>query len=133
MGLCLVVGCDYTLAGKWEYKELRRVKSPDSQMEAVLVEGNGGATTSTLSSIYLIAAGATLDLANRDKSLFDADHVSGFDVAWASSDLLHIRYAEARILNFRNFGYGPGSRVIEIQLHPATTNYALPMRDRLRQ
>jgi hypothetical protein len=63
------------------------VKSPDSQLEAVLVKGDGGATTSSVSSICLVPAGSPLDPKDREKSLFDADHLSELDLAWASADL----------------------------------------------
>lgn len=131
--LCFTAGCDHTLAGKWEYREIRRVKSPDSRHEAVIAEGSGGATTSTITSVYLVATGSRIDLKERDRSFFDADHMTGFDVKWMSDDLLEIHYSEARIMNFRNFSYGDGRAVIEVQLHPASTNYALPLRDRSRR
>jgi hypothetical protein len=130
-GLCFSVGCDGTLAGKWEYREIARVKSPDSPYEAVVVEGGGGATTSTVTSVYIVPSGSRIHEKDRERSLFDADHMSGFELKWASADLLQIHYIEARIMGFRNFCYGEG-RAIEVQLHPASTNYALPVRDRIR-
>src|SRR5688572_25981962 len=79
-GLCFTVGCDYTLAGKWEYKELRRVKSPDSRLEAVIVEGGAGATTSTVTKVFLVSTGSTIDAKeSSDSSVFAADHMSSFD------------------------------------------------------
>ncbi len=139
LSACLVLataGCGYTLAGKWKYTEIRRVKSPDSQIEAVLVEGDAGATTSAYSKIYLVPTGAKLEVDERaDADVFAADHLKGFNIVWKEGRLLEIQYEEARILGFRNFWYGrsvhDANYVVELQLRPATTNRALPLKDRM--
>jgi hypothetical protein len=119
----------------WKYTELKRVKSPDSQFEAVLVDGDAGATTSTVYKIYVVGTGTKLELdPQKDSSVFAADHLKGFDIRWKEPKLLEIHYEEARILSFRNFWFGRDSQnarfVVELQLRPATTNYALPLEDR---
>jgi len=130
----LLVGCDYTLAGKWEYKEVARVASPDAKIEAVLTEGSAGATTSTVTSLYLVPKGGVVRKEDREKSVFDADHLKDFQIAWRESKLLDVQYSEARIMNFRNYWQANEvdnfRYVVEIRLSPASTNFSLPIRDR---
>lgn len=135
LGVCLTTGCDYTLAGKWQYKEVSRVKSPDSQVEAVLVEGNAGATTSVVSKIYLVPAGAKLQVDERaDSDLFAADHIKGLKILWKKPKLLQVQYDEARILRFKNFWYSAEVQnfryVVEVRLDPTATDFSLPLSDR---
>lgn len=138
LSLCLLFatsGCDHTLAGKWQYKEVSRFAAPDSQVDAVLVEGDAGATTSTVFMIYLVPAGAKVELDPRtDRDVFAADHLKGFNVVWKEGRLLEIQYEEARILGFRNFWYGRDAEntryVVELRLKPAQTEHALPLQDR---
>ena len=60
LGLVFVMGCDSGVmpAGSWEYLEIGRFKSPDSLVDAVLIEGGGGATTSTIQYVCLLPQAA---------------------------------------------------------------------------
>jgi hypothetical protein len=131
ISVMLLTGCDHTLAGKWEYKEVNRLKSPDGLVEAVTIEGDAGATTSTVTSLYLVPSGQRIKDEDRERSVFDADHHKKLNFIWREPRLLEIQFEEARIFNFRNFWNGlPGyQRVVEVRLSPATTNYSLPERD----
>ncbi|MCO5050766.1 MAG: hypothetical protein M9920_00470 [Verrucomicrobiae bacterium] len=135
-GVCLVAGCgDDTLAGKWEYKEVNRFKSPDSQIEAVLVEGDAGATTSTVTSIYLVQTGGKRPSDERiNPAVFAADHIKGLKITWKQPKLLQVQYDEARILAFKNFWYSAEAQnfryVVEIRLEPTASEFSLPLRDR---
>jgi hypothetical protein len=135
--ILLATGCDYTLAGKWEYKEVARLASPDAKVEAVLTQGSAGATTSTVTSLYLVPKGGRIGKEDRKKSVFDADHLKDFQIVWRESKLLEVQYSEARIANFRNFWHANEvdnfRYVVEIRLSPASTNFSLPIRDRLWQ
>ncbi|HEX5221098.1 MAG TPA: hypothetical protein VFZ59_16155 [Verrucomicrobiae bacterium] len=132
--ILLLTGCDHTLAGKWEYKEIARVASPDTKVEAVLTEGSAGATTSTVTSLYLVPKGGQIGKEDREKSVFDADHLKDFQIVWRESKLLDLQYSEARIFSFRNFWHANEvdsfRYVVEIRLSPASTNSSLPIRDR---
>ena len=111
------------------------LRADDSVAEAVLVSGDAGATTSTIWSVYLISTGSSVNPKQRDQSLFDADHVKNLKLVWREPKLLEIQYEEARILNFRNFWYGPNVQsarhIVELRLGPSTNNFALPLRDRM--
>jgi len=132
--MCLTAGCDNTLAGKWQYKEMSRIKSPDSRVDAVLVEGDAGATTSVLSKIYLVPARSKLQIEERADSVFAADHIKGLKIIWKQPKLLSIQYDEARILQFKNFWQNAEVQdfryVVEVQLNPTATNFSLPLSDR---
>jgi hypothetical protein len=137
IGLYLAGGCskqEGSWAGTWEYKEISRIKSPDSLVEAVIVEGDAGATTSTVTYIYLVPAGKAVDTATTEKSLFAADHLKNFKVEWKESKLLEIHYNEAEIFNFRNFWQSRDIQdfhyVVEAKLVPTSTDFSLPARDR---
>src|SRR5436190_5553059 len=94
-----------SLAGKWEYQEVKRIKSPDSVVEAVLLTGDAGATTATTTYLYLVPAGSRIDpnkeaQRNENKALFVADHLSKLSVVWRNPRLIEISYEEARIHHF---------------------------------
>jgi hypothetical protein len=134
LGICLALGCDYTLAGKWEYKETNRITSPDTQVDAVLVEGDAGATTSEVSKVYLLPKGTKLELDKRSDAVFAADHVKALRITWKQSKLLQIQYEEARILQFKNFWRRAELQdfryVVEIRLEPTASDFSLPLSDR---
>jgi len=129
-------GCDNspTLAGKWEYNEVSRTNSPNSLVDAVLVTGDAGATTSTSSMVYLLPKGAQFRVREEDDCIFAADHVKGLNIVWKKPQLLEIQYDEARILKFKNFWQTAEVQsfrhVVEIRLGPTTTDFSLPLRDR---
>jgi hypothetical protein len=68
IGICLasllVTGCDDTLAGKWKYNEARRLQFPDGVVEAIVIEGDGGATTSKQTCVYIAKKGGSVSPAN---------------------------------------------------------------------
>ena len=139
-----LTGCEPTavipsLAGDWEYKEVKRIRSPDSSVEALLLTGDAGATTATRTYLYLVPSGSRLDAkkeaeSNLNKAVFVADHLKNLTVDWRNPRLVEIGYEEARIHHFRNewshrdiqeYRY-----VVELRLAPTTNEFALPARDR---
>lgn len=119
-----------SLTGKWQYKEISRFTSPDSKVDAVLVEGGGGATTSQLFMVYLVPAGTKPKLDTRTDSVFAADHIRGLKIYWKQPKLLRIQYDEARILQFINVWYTAEVEkfryVVEVRLDPTATDFSLP-------
>jgi hypothetical protein len=122
-----------SLAGSWVYKEVMRITSPDGRVDAVVVSGDGGATTSLVYSVYLVPVGGKVERGERDGSNFDADHFKGFGVSWKESRILEIKYDEARILDFRNYWYSREvddfNYVVEVVLAPTRAESSLPARD----
>ena len=128
-----------SIAGKWEYREVKRIKSPDSVVEAVLFTGDAGATTATATYLYLVPAGSRLDPKkeeerNGNKACFVADDLSNLSVIWRNPRLIEIGYQGARIHHFQNMWYHRGVQdyhyVVELRLSPTTNEFALPSRDR---
>jgi hypothetical protein len=135
-------GCDRsgagpTLAGSWEYREVKRIKSPEALVEAVLLTGDAGATTASTTCLYLVPPGTRIDPVKEgeNKACFVADHLSNLAVVWKGPRLIEIFYDEGRIHHFQNrwhhrevqdFRY-----VVELRLAPSTNEFALPAGDRI--
>ncbi len=112
-------------------KILKRVVSPDSLVEAVLVEQFGDATTSNSWHIYLTHIGEQITLHNRSVL---ADHAQNIDLFWKENKFLVISYDQARIFEFSNFWQSDKlqdwSYVVEIRLQPRTDSFSLSESDR---
>jgi hypothetical protein len=116
---------------KISYKEVFRVSSPDSLVDAVLVQTNTDATTSYGYRIYIVPTGSQ---PKYDAENFRADHFQGWALNWKEPKLLEIKYDEARIFHFSNFwqstNFKSGSYVVEIRLAPRSEIFSLSPRDR---
>ena len=127
--------------GEWSYSEIRRVKAPDGVVDAVLVEGNGGATTSFSYSVFLVPSGTTFDPSQRvfepDYAEFVADHQVGLELVWTRPKLLEIRFEKARIFEFSNFWHSREVQnfdyVVELRLVPLDSASSLIERDRRQE
>lgn len=140
LGFCGCHPSEITLAGgPWEYSEVSRTKSPDTAVDAVVVSGDGGATTATECYLYLVPAGRQVNPRNEDENrpCFTGDHLKGLKLNWRDSHLLEIQYDEARIHHFQNmwqhrevsnFQY-----VVELRLAQASADVALPLKDKVWQ
>jgi hypothetical protein len=133
-------GCDpanISLAGKWEYHESARVKSPDSVVDAILLTEDAGATTATTYFLYIVPTGKSFSPkgAKDSHALFDAIHVKNLKVVWRTSRLLEIQYDEALIDHFQNMWHDEAVQdyhyIVELRLAPTTSEFALPSMDRV--
>jgi hypothetical protein len=115
--------------------EVRRIPSPDSRVEAVLVEGSGGATTDFFYEIHVVPKGTGLqpkeDPVVRMANVGAMDNLS---IEWRRPNLLAIAYKQGWIQRFTNRWSGKdgkGSYVVELKLvPPAGDDFALPERQR---
>ena len=85
------------IAGCVSHDEVARSKSPDGFLEAVLVESNGGATTSLWYDIYVVKAGAKYSGASA-AHLYDAvrnPSAYGVNLKWLSPNDIAIEYLSA--------------------------------------
>lgn len=136
-------GChpsDVTLGGgPWKYSEITRANSPNPAVDAVLISGDGGATTAAEYDLYLVPAGQQVDPRNdgENPACFTGDHLKGLKLHWRDARLLEIQYEEARIRHFQNmwqhrevsnFNY-----VVELRLVPDRTDVSLPLKDKVLQ
>ncbi len=138
----LLCGCGsggITLAGSWTYTEVKRIKSPDPAVEAVLMTGDAGATTRTEYYLYLVPAGQRINpqKEGENRACFAAHDVKDLNLIWKNSKLLEIQYAEAVIDQFHNlwqhrevqhFRY-----VVELRLAPTSAEFSIPFHDRYWQ
>jgi hypothetical protein len=135
--LCLGSGC-FSLGGEWHYEEIGRVKAPDGVVDAVLVRGNGGATTSFSYSVFLVPSATIFDerapLFEPERALFVADHQKGLELVWRKPRFLEIRFAKARIFRFSNFWHSREVQnyqyVVELRLVPLDDGSSLPEGDK---
>ncbi|MBK9164668.1 MAG: hypothetical protein IPM21_12330 [Acidobacteria bacterium] len=108
--LAFFVSSCISLNSDASFDEVSRVPSPDGQVDALLVETNGGATTSFGYSVFVVPKGvrlksrddkyivATLYGAVRSKSAY------GANLNWPARDRLSIEYLDAKsakVLNSR--------------------------------
>jgi hypothetical protein len=112
--------------------EIRRIPSPDSRVDAVLLEGSGGATTGFFYEIHLVLKGGAAPASKEDPVIRIA--FAGADdltIEWSRPKLLAIKYKQGWIQRFTNrwsWNDGKGaSYVVELQLvPPAGKEFALP-------
>jgi hypothetical protein len=94
------MGCSPLTMGV-KLTEIKRITSPDSRVDAVVVTSDAGATTSIGHHIYIVPKGVSpKDL---KFSIFTADHVVNLQVHWQQSKHLKVTYQAARIFKFANF------------------------------
>lgn len=80
---------------------MERIRSPDGVVEALVVQRNGGATTSLVEEVFVVPTGANVPAGNLD--VFRADRVSELVVHWMGVRHLVIAYQHARIFDYTNF------------------------------
>lgn len=76
-------------------EEVLRVASPAHNIDAVLVETNGGATTSFGYEVYLVAKGQNVEGKSRAAFVYGAtrnENAYGVNVKWRNPNLLSVEY-----------------------------------------
>ena len=129
------------LDGCWEWREMKRVTSPDNpytkvRLDALVVAADCGATTSEDDRVYVVPKGVTPSYEREDFFPYQlsATYVDGLDVHWVSPKRLEIRYSEAKIDGFRNHWKGRTNSafhqyVVEIRLKPMKEPWSLSAGD----
>ena len=95
----LLLGLNLASAGCIGRDEVARATSPSGKVDAVLVETNGGATTSFGYEIYVVPARGSTWLHKRVAFLYAAarnEQAYGVNLRWARPSDLAIEYLEAR-------------------------------------
>ena len=101
-------------------REIMRVPSPDSVVEAYVTEnGGGGATSGFTYSLYIVPKGVKKD--KYDSSVLLIDRVDGLRIEWIKPKLLAIRFAHGRVFDFCNFWQSPDinnyNYTVELQIN----------------
>jgi hypothetical protein len=89
-----------------ERKEVRRIRSPDGRVDAVLVRTNAGATTPFGWDVYVVPAG---EHPSKKDENFAADELTpdSLSIRWLRPKVLEIAYDHARIYHFSSFWESP--------------------------
>ena len=117
MGTALVVaGC---LFGRPSKDEVARVRSPDGAIEGVVVETNGGATTSFGYEVHVLRVGDRPGAAHRVAFLHGAGRNAtayGVNLRWTSPASLSIEYRDARSATVEKPMVSIASRQVSVNL-----------------
>ena len=113
----------------WSHDEVARVPSPDQRVDAVLVETNGGATTSFGYEVYVVPAGAPYSRGAKVASLYAAvrsDRAYGANLRWADPKHLLIEYREAQIDTLLRPAAQVAGAQIVVELRPGVSDPSAP-------
>jgi hypothetical protein len=117
--------------GEWSYDEVARVSSPSGQVDAVLIEGNGGATTSFGYQVYVVPGGKKVSR-KRDAavaSFYGAirnESAYGVDLKWDGTDTLASEYLRAKHSQIMKDAVTVAGQQIAITLRSNINNSTAP-------
>ena len=131
---CLgLIGCSASCdnVANEDRKEVARLTSPDSVVDAVMVETNCGATCPFAYEVTVAPRGA---VNVSSEPLLVIDHAVGLELRWSAPRQLDIVFDSARIYQFKNFWSSRDIQnyayVVELHLAPRSTGSVLNARDR---
>ena len=88
------------IAGKWTRDEVSRITSPSGEVDAVLVEENGGPTISAFGyQVFLVKSGEKYDSGIEAAYIYGAvrsEHAWGVDLDWIEPKVLSVEYLRAK-------------------------------------
>jgi hypothetical protein len=116
-----------TACGLVSRDEVAVVASPDGHLEAVLIETNGGATTSVGYEIWLREKGD--ESGNQVARLYGAvrnDAAYGANLRWTENGTLSVEYQEARAETLDRPRVQIGGREVRIVLKPHVSDPDAP-------
>jgi hypothetical protein len=114
----------------WSFDEVARAPHPNANVDAVLVETNGGATTSFGYEVFILPRGAKPNRgAPPDASLYGAvrsERAYGVNLRWQADDTLAIEYLEARHASISNNTVTVNGRSIQLALKSGVDDPTAP-------
>jgi hypothetical protein len=125
-------GC---IAGSgYSWDEVARVRAPDGRADAVLMETNGGATTSFGYHVYVVAPGAAVPRTARGEPseaarLYGATRNAdayGATLRWVGADTLAVEYHEARSDTLLHRAVTLAQRTVQVVLRPGVSDPSAP-------
>ncbi len=124
----MVYGCT-NIAGEMRQDEVSRVISPSGAVEAVLVETNGGATTSFGYEVYVVEAQKRYNPEGQVATLYGAirsNSAYGVNLVWDGDEHLTIQYLEAKNERILSSPINVGNQRIEIILKKGVEDGVAP-------
>lgn len=126
--IALMAAVFSSLMGEPSRDEVARVTSPSGSIEAVLLETNGGATTSFGYEVFIVPHGAKLS-GSPAVSLYDAirsQHASGANLKWSSPTSLSVEYLSAKSAKLNTPVQSVAGQVIHLTLQEGITDSSAP-------
>jgi hypothetical protein len=99
--------------------EVARATSPIGTVDAVLVETNGGATTSFGYEVYLVSRAGAIDSAQRVGHLYGAvrnEQAYGVNLRWRSAERLELEYYSAISATLQQPSLRVGDQLVHVAL-----------------
>jgi hypothetical protein len=109
--------------------EVARVLSPSQKAEAVLIEINGGATTSFGYRVYVVKNRSSILSYKPVANLYGAvrnDHAYGVNLKWYNSTELRIEYFTAKSASLDVSKVKIGAEIINVQLRSGVNDPLAP-------
>jgi hypothetical protein len=126
----LFIGLSLNGLMEWSFDEVARVPDPNANVDAVLVETNGGATTSFGYLVFIFPRGQKPERSDHAVvSLYGAgrsDHAYGANLRWAANDTLVVEYLDAQQANWLNGTLAVNGRVINIVMKSGVNDPSAP-------
>ena len=113
----------------WSHDEVARVTAPSGDIDAILIETNGGATTSFGYLVYVVPRGASATDSKRVASLYGAtrsDQAYGVNLKWRSSEELAVEYLSAHSEDLLRDSLSITNHTIRVQLVSGVSDPAAP-------
>jgi len=128
--IIVLVGLALRDFGEWSFDEVARVAHSQAGVDAVLVETNGGATTSFGYEVFVVPRGQTPKRSDHPvANLYGAgrnEHAYGVNLRWVSTDTLAVEYLDAQHVNWYNGTVIVSGREIKIILKPGVNDPSAP-------
>ena len=115
--------------------EVARVRAPDGRLDAVVVEQNGGATTTFYYTVHLTAPDAPHMRGRRAAFLEGAtrsDRAWGVTLRWRTPTELHVAYHQARRTSAQSSRTRIAGRAVQVVLDSGVVDSAAPPGGMLR-
>ena len=124
--LPLLGGC---LAADPSHAEVALSTSPNGAIDAIVIESNGGATTSFSYDVCLAPRGGHCTVSESLVQLYDAvrnEQAYGVNVHWANDSLIQVEYLEAKRTKVLQPTSVADGRIINVALHPGIADPSAP-------
>ena len=124
----LLVVFFYTFFGEPSKDEVVRIVSPSGNIDAVLFETNGGATTSYGYEVYVVKHGSLLtgSPAVYLYGAFRNSQAYGANISWASPNSLTVEYQSSQIATVYTPTQSVGTQTIHFALREGVTDNTAP-------
>ena len=127
--LVLILAAGMTSAGCQSKDEVARVTAPTGDVDGVVVETNGGATSSFGYDIHVLERGRAVASSSRVAFLYGAvrsESAYGVNLRWDSASTLSIEYWAAKSAELSSPSLPVGARLVTVVLKPGVRDESAP-------